>query len=475
MEAPPRTTPTSAAARAHLIARLDRLPPSRYLWKLVLLLALGGFFEIYELFQTAYISPGLIQAGLFKPASQPGLWGLSDQATFAAATFLGLFIGTIAFASAADRFGRRAIFSVSLVAYTGATVVMACQSSALMLDLWRFLAGIGVGVQMVTVDAYLSELVPRSIRGRAFALTTAVQFTAIPFVAFLGLELVPHSPLGIAGWRWIPLLCPVFALAIWLARRALPESPRWLVQRGRLAEAEAVTTAIEARVRAELGRELEPPVTAPPERLVRGFPDLWRPPFRSRMVMLIVFNFFQTVGFYGFGNWVPALLASQGLETVHSLQYSFVIALVYPLSPLLFLGFADRIERKWQIAAAAAAIALFGLVFSFQRAPAGIIAFGSLVTASNCLLSYAYHAYQPELFPTSVRSRAVGFCYSWSRLSTVFSSFMIGSLLRHFGVVGVFVFISLCMAIVIATIGLFGPRTGQRSLESISDERASGA
>jgi putative MFS transporter len=91
-----------------------------------------------------------------------------------------------------------------------------------------------------------------------------------------------------------------------------------------------------------------------------------------------------------------------------------------------------------------------------------------LITLSNNLLSFAYHAYQAELFPTRVRARAVGFVYAWSRLSTVFTSFMIAFFLRDFGTVGVFVFIAAAMGVVVISIGAFGPRTRHRALEDIA-------
>jgi putative MFS transporter len=83
-------------------------------------------------------------------------------------------------------------------------------------------------------------------------------------------------------------------------------------------------------------------------------------------------------------------------------------------------------------------------------------------------MSYAFHAYHAELFPTRVRARAVGFCYSWSRLSTVFSSFVIAFFLRSFGAAGVFAFIAASMGVVMVAIGVFGPKTRGRSLEEIS-------
>jgi putative MFS transporter len=91
-----------------------------------------------------------------------------------------------------------------------------------------------------------------------------------------------------------------------------------------------------------------------------------------------------------------------------------------------------------------------------------------LITTTNNLLSYAYHAYQAELFPTRIRARAVGFVYSFSRVSTVFMSFMIAFFLQNFGTSGVFAFIAFAMVVVMISIGVFGPRTNNLALEEIS-------
>src|SRR6186997_2442272 len=100
--------------RASLIhARLDRLPATRYVWTLLLLLSLGGAFEFYDLFLMGYIGPGLVRSGMFTTGSAT-LLGTSGLAAFVAATFVGLFVGTVAFGFSADRFGRRAVFTYSL-------------------------------------------------------------------------------------------------------------------------------------------------------------------------------------------------------------------------------------------------------------------------------------------------------------------------------------------------------------------------
>ena len=83
-------------------------------------------------------------------------------------------------------------------------------------------------------------------------------------------------------------------------------------------------------------------------------------------------------------------------------------------------------------------------------------------------MSASFHTYQAELFPTRIRARAVGFVYSWSRLSAVFTSLMIGFFLRDFGVPGVFTFIGASMLVVVLSIGIFGPRTRNLALEIIS-------
>src|SRR5882672_5589505 len=112
--------PLEADASA-ITARIDRLPENRRTWWLVALLSLAGIFEMYDLYQTAYIPAGLVRAGIFSDGAK-GLFGLPDQATFAASTFLGLFIGAIAFGSIVDRYGRRSIFVLALVAYSLATL-----------------------------------------------------------------------------------------------------------------------------------------------------------------------------------------------------------------------------------------------------------------------------------------------------------------------------------------------------------------
>jgi putative MFS transporter len=440
---------------AQVSARIDRLPAVATIWRLVALLSIGGFFELYDLFQTAYISPGLIRDGIFATGNQ-GVFGFSDQAAFASATFLGLFLGASLLSPLADRFGRRAIFTFALVWYTVATVLMGIQSSAPGIICMRFLVGIGLGIELVTIDAYLSELVPKRMRSSAFAFAFFVQFLSVPAVALMSWWLVPQAPFGVSGWRWVVLASAVFALFIWWLRKRLPESPRWLAQQGRFEEANRILDGIEARCEKDHGKPLDVPETVPVDVEGKG------------ALMLIVFHIFQAIGFFGFGNWLPALLSGQGVSVTHSLMYAFIITLAYPLGPLLFVKFANRFENKWQIVGSALGAMTFGTLFALQTSAFGLIFCGVMITFCNAWLSFSYHSYQSELFPTNIRARAVGFCYSFSRLSTVFSSLLIGLFLDNFGTPGVLAFIVSSMLIVMLTIGWFGPRTRNLALENIA-------
>ncbi|MBY8937102.1 MFS transporter [Pseudomonas fluorescens] len=453
---------------AQVSARIDRLPAVATIWRLVALLSIGGFFELYDLFQTAYISPGLIRDGIFATGNQ-GVFGFSDQAAFASATFLGLFLGASLLSPLADRFGRRAIFTFALVWYTVATVLMGIQSSALGIICMRFLVGIGLGIELVTIDAYLSELVPKRMRSSAFAFAFFIQFLSVPAVALMSWWLVPQAPFGVSGWRWVVLASAVFALFIWWLRKRLPESPRWLAQHGRFDEANRILDTIEARCEKDHGKPLDAPEAVPVDVEGKGrFADIWQPPYRRRALMLIVFHIFQAIGFFGFGNWLPALLSGQGVSVTHSLMYAFIITLAYPLGPLLFVKFANRFENKWQIVGSALGAMTFGALFALQTSAFGLIFCGVMITFCNAWLSFSYHSYQSELFPTNIRARAVGFCYSFSRLSTVFSSLLIGLFLDNFGTPGVLAFIVSSMLIVMLTIGWFGPRTRNLALENIA-------
>jgi MFS transporter, putative metabolite:H+ symporter len=464
----PVPVPTTPQSAGQIAARLDRLPMSRTLWRLVLLISLGGACELYDLFLTAYIGPGLVTSGLFTNHTV-GLFAINGVGFFVFSNFAGMLLGCMFFGYVADRFGRRTIFISSLLWYSVATAIMAFQSTAFGVDLWRLIAGIGIGLEQVTIDTLLPEFVPPQSRGRAFAFYQFVEFCVVPVVALLGWLLVPRHPWGLDGWRWVTLVGSVGAIFAWWLRRGIPESPRWLAVHGRGAEADAIVSQLEESATRDTGAPLPSPAPPPPsEARTSSFSEIFRPPYGGRTLMLSIFNLMQTIAFYGFGSWVPTLLVAKGIQITTSLQYAFIIAIANPVGPLLGMLVADRMERKWQIVSAGLGIGIFMFLFAVQSNPALIIFLGVLVTLSNNWMSFAFHNYQAELFPTRVRARAVGFVYGWSRVSAAFAGLLIGFFLQEGGAKGVALFIGAAMAVMTVTIGGFGPKTKNLGLEEIS-------
>jgi len=447
--------------------RIERLPLGRFHRRFITLISMGGWFDFYDIFMIAYIGAALQESGFLT---------LQRFSTLVAAGFLGMFFGTILFGMGSDRMGRRTAFLFMLVLYSAFTLAGALAPSAAWLIWLRFLAGIGIGAEAIVIDTYVTEIVPSGARGRYVAITQVVGFTAVPVAAVLSRWLVPTHFL-MSGWRWVMVIGALGALIVWHLRLRLPESPRWLESRGRRQEAEQILSALEAESAEQpvrpgwkvVGSVMRLKGAALPDATPEpvSFAQLWRGPYLSRTLMLVVFQALQTVGVYGFANWAPTFLLSQGFTLLKSLNYSLLIAVVSPVGPLLGALTSDRLERKWTIVVLALLIAACGLAFSISATPAGVVISGALVTISSYWFSAAFHAYHSELFPTRTRATGVGFTYSWSRLSAALSSVVIGRVLLH-GVAAVFVLICSAMVGVAAVVALLGPKTSRRVLEQLS-------
>jgi putative MFS transporter len=441
-----------------IAARLERLPVSRIHRRFITLISLGAWFDFYDIFMVAYLGAALRSSG-FLDAHQLAL--------FIAAGFGGMFIGALVFGMGSDAMGRRTAFIFMLLIYSVCTLAGAAAPNAWWLIAARALAGIGIGAETIVIDTYVTEMVPSRVRGRYVAITQAVGFTAIPTVALASYLLIP-THLLIDGWRWVMILGGAGALVAWHLRLGLTESPRWLECRGRVAEANAIVDAFEREAAVEHGGTLPPPSTVVVGAVVRvPWSELWKPPFLGRTLMLIAFQVLQTIGLYGWANWLPTLLVQRGVPLVTSLLYTFLMAIASPLGPLVAVWTSDTFERKWTIVVLSLMMAAIGLVFLQVRAPLPVIACGAALTMVSYWFSAAFHAYQAELFPTRARGTGVGFTYSWSRLSAAGSSLLIGALLAQ-GVAAVVMLITVAWLGVAAIIGALGPKTNAMALEVIS-------
>ncbi|MFZ3570866.1 MFS transporter [Streptomyces sp. BH097] len=448
------------------VDRLDRLPVGPWHRRLTAIVGVGAFFDLYEVFLG-----GVLAAALAEP------WQLSgtEKSWLIASGFLGMFVGANVLSVLADRFGRRKMFLVNLGLYSLFSLACAFAQDATQLSVLRFLAGLGLGAELVLVDTYLAEFLPRKVRGRYIAWAYTLGFVGVPVAALLGARLVAkHELLGIDGWRWLLVAGALGAAFIQLLRTRLPESPRWLAARGRTAEADAVVRNIAAQSSQappaiEARGPGQSPETSTPSGPAKKVPlsDMFKHPYARRTAMWWIFQILQTVGYYGFGSLAPVVLQAKGHTVTESLSYAALSYLGYPVGSALSVPLIDRIERRTLIILSALGIAAFGLVFGFAEASWLIVGAGFLLTVCSNVFSNAFHVYQTEIFPTGMRSSAIGIAYSLSRLTSVVLPFVAIDVLEDLGADAVFIGSGVLMLILCLNVRILGPRTTGRSLESI--------
>jgi MFS transporter, putative metabolite:H+ symporter len=383
-------------------------------------------------------------------------------------SFLGMFFGATFMGAAADRIGRRPAFLLNLGIYSLFTLAGAFSPNARFLIVTRFLAGIGIGAQMPLSDAYLSELLPARVRGKLISLAYTIGFCGVPAIGWSARVLVPLRILGVEGWRWLFVAGSLGGILVWAMERQVIESPRWLEATGRVREAQAAAAWLLGQPVKSI-RPASPPYREGQARA--SYRALFAPGNRQRTVMLYIFQIFQTIGYYGFGTMVPLVLAHKGFTVLASLTYTTIAFLGYPLGAALSLVVIERIDRRLLIILSALAMAAFGLALGFAVAPFLMGTLGILYTLVSNIFSNAFHILQGEIFPTAIRGRAAGSAYGLSRLSSAAMPFVLLPVLTDYGAPAMFGIVAAAMAIVIADIAVFAPRTTGRKLDQIAAER----
>jgi MFS transporter, putative metabolite:H+ symporter len=462
---------------AEVAARLDRLPVGRFHYRFLALLSLGAWFDYYDNFVAGALAVALPRAGVV-PEARPGEW-FSAVGVFTAALPAGMFAGALFLGIACDRLGRRFAFVALLLLYSLATLaggagyyplvaVAGPAAGFVLLLVTRFLAGAGVGGENVVLDAYVSEVMPRQVRGRAVAWTQAAAFTAFPVAALLARVLAPRESPG--GWRFLLVIGSLGALFSWFLRRRLPESPRWAAAVGRTEEAAAALAQIEAAAgQAPVAGNAPSPAPATVSAPRAPFRAIWSPRYRGRTLLLVTFHLLQTVGYYGFMHWLPSLVRAKGWDYNDALSLQLAASLLAPIGPLLGVWSCERWQRKHLLVTLALTVASGLMVFGLAALPIllTMVAAGLVV----CLnwFSAVFHAYQAELYPTEARATGVGFTYAWSRASMVAVDLFMPGLLAA-GPWGALGLMSTALVGVAIAVGICGPLTNARTLEDVSPE-----
>ena len=448
-----------------LLARMDRLPMSRPHYALLVIGGLGYTFDGMDNALIAFLLPSIQRE-----------WGLSNGplGILASATPFGYLVGALLAGTIADRIGRKPIMLWALAVYTVFTLVAAFAPGFEIFAGARILAGVGIGAESVIIAPYLAEFVPPQRRG--WFVGALAGFFSFGYVgaALLGRFIVPLSA---DGWRWAQLMTAVpIVLLLWW-RRSLRESPRYLLARGRRAEAQVVVESFEARVRRAIGRELPPvteedsddDVTVRKVSLATSFAYLWSRSMRRRTAVVWLIWFVVVFSFYGFFTWIPTLLVQQGIQVTKSFNYSLIIFVAQ--IPGYFTGawLSERLDRKNTIAIFLTGAALSAFWLSQSSSATMILISGAVLSFFLNGATAGEYAYTPEMFPTWVRATATGAASAFGRIGSISAPIIIGYTSARFGFGGVFGLT--CAILVVGVIGvlIFGVSTKGHSLEELNE------
>ncbi|WP_321950610.1 MFS transporter [Paraburkholderia bannensis] len=437
--------------------RLDRLPISRFHWKILSLIAGGAFLDAFDI----YLANGSV-ASMVKE----GFTDLHHGAMFVSSTFVGMMLGAFIAGWLGDRLGRRYSYQLNLAVFGLASIAACFAPNIEWLIALRFIMGLGLGAELVVAAGTLAEFVPPATRGKWVSLLAIITNSGLFAALAAGYWIIPHL-----GWRYMFAVAGVGALVVWFLRHRMPESPRWLESVGRFDEAEATLAAIEREVSAQVG-ELPPvqravdlhkgkvPISA---LFVRGM--------RSRTFVAAITAIGVNVGLYGFIAWLPTFFVAQGLSIVKSLGFVFVMSVGSPVGGLIGYAIADRIGRARGILIASVVSVVLGWIYVTLREPAAIMLVGfCLVSAIYTICTLGLFGYIPELFPTEVRLRGTGVAGTCGRASSIVTPWLALLLYERFGVSGVIAMVSVVLAALCVAILALRVETSRAALEDIQPE-----
>lgn len=395
----PAATDAGSMTRAE---RLDRLPFTRKHGRLLVGSGIGWALDAMDVALISFIMAALGIA-----------WNLSDTelSVVASIGFVGMAIGASLGGLLADRIGRRQVFALTLLIYGLATGAAALSTGLVMLIVLRFIIGLGLGAELPVASTLVSEYAPKRIRGRVIVVLEAFWAVGWLAAAFIGYFVVDPE----AGWRWAFVIGMVPAAYALVVRYALPESVRFLEQRGRETEAETSVRYFEDSAGI-------PPVPSPPVGDPAPPPSwkaLWSPRMRRRTIAIWVAWFGVNFSYYGAFIWLPTLLLHQGYDLVQSFEYTLIITLAqlpgYAVAAILI----EKWGRRATLASFLVLSAIAAVLFGQADTVAAIIAAGMAMSAFNLGAWGALYAVTPEIYPTALRGTGAGSAAAFGRVAAI--------------------------------------------------------
>src|SRR5712664_2240964 len=448
------------------LKRIERLPFSRFLWRLLWMGGLGYTFDAMDGAMIAFILPVV-----------SSLWGLTNQQTglLGSSAMIGYLFGAFLAGTLGDLIGRRAVMMYALAIYCLATLVAAFAPNWQFLFWWRVVASFGTGAESAIIAPFLAEFVQKKYRGRFVGSLSGFFSFGFVFSALLGYFVVPASP---DGWRIVQIISalPILMLLWW--RRALPESPRWLIQRGRSAEAGAEVSRMEAVAFQGSQPSLPPletieiPSVGPRQggTFTGNLAALWSPSVRRITLMLWLLWITITFSYYGFFTWIPTLLVKQGMTITKSFGYSIVIYLAQIPGYYSAAFVSEKLDRKWTIVVYMLLGGVSAYLMSNARTDASITMAGSLMSFFMNGTYAGIYAYTPELYPTTFRTTGMGVASAFGRIGGLSAPIVIGYTFSRIGFSGVFTITTVVLVTGALVVALLGIATAGKSLEQITVE-----
>lgn len=437
--------------------RLDRLPISRFHWRILALISAGAFLDAFDV----YLAGGVIAA-----LKAEGFSTLAQSAVFMSMTFLGMMIGAGMAGYLGDRLGRRASYQFNLALFGLASVAAVFAPNMTFLIACRFIMGIGLGAELVVAAGTLGEFIPPAYRGRWVSIMGMVVNSGLLAATSVGYVVIPAL-----GWRYMFAIAGAAALLVWVMRKTMPESPRWLESVGRHEEAEATLQAIEAEVAAQKG-PLPAPAAARAIPMVHApLKALFGPGLRNRLIAATLAAMAANVAVYGFVAWLPTFLVSHGTSIVTSLWYTTLMSFGSVFGAIIAIAIADRVSRRVSLILTAVAIMIFGYLYPNAAGDVMVPLTGFLLVSSIfTLVTLALFAYVPELFPTAYRLRGTGFAGMCARATSMVTPYATVALFANFGLEGVLTMVGGILAAMIVAVGLLRVETTGQSLDDVSED-----
>ena len=427
--------------------------------QIIALILVGCLFDAFEQNTVGIVGPALRAVWHLNAADI----GILNTITFGSAA-----IGRLASGYIGDRYGRRTMLGINLILFTIGAIGCALAPSLGILSLFRAVVGFGLGGELSTAVTMLSEFCSPKFRGTAVGL---VNVGAGGFGNFLapafGLLIFAIFP-GDNKWRWLFASLALPCILVIFYRRFIPETPRFLLSRGKTAEANRVLSILASG-------SLNPKRTTPYAYLTVAAPaqlaasagsiGIFRPPYLGRTVCVAIAILMSYGAQLSVLTLMPMIFVGMGYNYSSSLIYSMIIQSGSVVGAIAASVFGYHLPRKRVLTAGAVLGCLAAMSIAYLGTNiVAVLILGAVFSFFVMLLNTSIWIYAPELYPTRMRAFGVAFILATGSAAGSLLPPISGVLLDSYGIMGVFG-LAAVMYLIFAISIQFGPETYGKSME----------